>query len=97
MQERYKEKKKMLYHVFVDLEEAFDRVPREVIAWALRRLMVPERLIKLVMELYKNSTSKVKALAGISEEFSIKVGVHQGSALSPLLLNSSDAGGYERS
>ena len=85
LQERYKEKKKMLYHVFVDLEKAFDRVPREVIAWALRRQMVPERLIKLVMALYENSKSKVKAPAGISEEFSIRVGVHQGSALSPLL------------
>ncbi len=31
LQERYKEKKKKLYHVFVDLESAFDRVPREVI------------------------------------------------------------------
>ncbi len=29
--------------------------------------------------------SKVKAPAGISEELSIRVGVHQGSALSPLL------------
>ncbi len=48
------------------LEKAFDRVPREVIAWALRRQMVPERLIKLVMALYENSTSKVKAPAGIS-------------------------------
>ncbi len=75
----------MLYHVFVDLEKAFDRVPREVVAWALRRQMVPERLIKLVMALYVNSTSKVKTPVGISEEFSIRVGVHQGSALSPLL------------
>ncbi len=49
MQERYKEKKKMLYHAFVDLEKAFDRVPREVIAWVLRRQMVLERLIKLLM------------------------------------------------
>ncbi len=47
---------------------------------------VTERLIKLVMPLYENSMSKVKAPAGISEEFSIRVGVHQGSALSPLLL-----------
>ncbi len=37
------------------------------------------------MALYENSASKVKAPAGISEEFSIRVGVHQGSALSPLL------------
>ncbi len=85
LQEGYKEKKKMLYLIFVDLEKAFDRVPREVIAWTLRRQMVPERLIKLVMALYVNSMSKVKRLAGISEEFSIRVGVHQGSALSPLL------------
>ncbi len=58
--------RKKMYHVFVDLEKAFDRVPREVIAWALRRQMVSERLIKLVMALYENSTSKVKASARIS-------------------------------
>ncbi len=49
LQERYKEKKKMLSRVFLGLQKAFDRVPREVIAWALRRQMVPERLIKLVI------------------------------------------------
>ncbi len=75
----------MLCHVFVDLEKTFDRVPREVIAWALRRQMVSERFIKLVMALYINSTSKVKTPVVISEEFSIRVGVHEGSALRPLL------------
>ncbi len=39
----------------------------------------------MVMALYVNSTSKVKMLGGISEKFSIRVGVHQGLALSPLL------------
>ncbi len=44
----------MLYQVSVDLEKASDRVPREIIAWALRRQMVLERLIILVMALYEN-------------------------------------------
>ena len=85
MQEKYGEKKRKLYHIFVDLEKAFDRVPREAIVWALRRQKVPERLISLVMTLYVNTRSNVKVAAGTSEEFGIGVGVHQGSALSPLL------------
>ena len=85
VQERYVEKKKKLYHIFVDLEKAFDRVPREAIRWALRRQKVPERLIILVMALYVNTRSRVKTGVGTSDEFEIKVGVHQGSALSPLL------------
>jgi len=84
LQEKYGEKRK-LYHVFVDLEKAFDRVPREMIVWALRRQKVPENLIILVMALYENTRRRVKSPAGLSEEFSIEVGVHQGSALSPLL------------
>ena len=30
---------------FVDLEKAFDRVPREVISWAMRKLGVEEWLV----------------------------------------------------
>ncbi len=85
LQEKYGAKKRKLYHIFVDLEKAFDRVPREAIVWALRRQNIPEKLIKLVMALYMNSRSKVKTAAGVSEELNIGVGVHQGSALSPLL------------
>ena len=85
IQEKFSEKKKKLYHVFVDLEKAFDQVPRRVIEWALRRQEVPERLVAAVMSLYVESRSKVKTVAGTSEAFDIRVGVHQGSALSPLL------------
>ena len=35
--------------------------------------------------LYENSTLQVRFAGGLSEKFPIKVGVHQGSALSPLL------------
>ena len=42
LQEKYLGKKKDLYFAFVDLEKAFDRVPREVTRWALRQVGVEE-------------------------------------------------------
>ena len=38
----FRVKGKKLYFGFVDLEKAFDRVPREVISWAMRKLGVEE-------------------------------------------------------
>jgi len=38
MQENFRVKSKKLYFGFVDLEKAFDRVPREVISRAMRKL-----------------------------------------------------------
>ena len=70
---------------FVDLEKAFDRVPRKVIEWALRKKGVNERLVRVVMQLYEKAKTKVKVGKGMSDAFSVKVGVHQGSVLSPFL------------
>ena len=85
LQEKYVEKNRTLYHIFVDLEKAFDKIPRHAIEWALRRQLVPEWLIRAVMGLYSNSLSHVRFAGDMSEAFPIGVGVHQGSALTPLL------------
>ena len=45
-------KKRKLFMCLVDLEKAFDRVPRTVIEWALRKSGVNERLVRAVMRLY---------------------------------------------
>ena len=79
LQEKFGAKKKELFLAFVDLEKAFDRVLREAIRWAMRRQKVPERLIALVMTIYSNAMSRVRTVAGTSDEFGIGVGVHQGS------------------
>jgi len=38
LQEKFRAKGKKLYFGFMDLEKAFDRVPREVIRWAMCKL-----------------------------------------------------------
>jgi len=48
MHENFRVKGKNLYFGFVDLEKAFDRVPREVISWAMRKLGVEEWLVLAV-------------------------------------------------
>ena len=42
LQEKYLAATKRLYIAFVDLEKAFDGVPRKIIWWALRKLGVEE-------------------------------------------------------
>jgi len=85
MAEKHKAKAVKLYYAFVDLEKAFDRVPREVVRWALRRLGVEEWLVKAVMAMYAEAKTSVKTQDGPSDTFEVKVGLHQGSVLSPLL------------
>ena len=85
VQEKHQAKKKKLYYAFVDLEKAFDRVPREEVRWALRKLGVDEYLSHTGMALYTEACTVVRTDAGPSESFEVKVGLHQGSVLSPLL------------
>ena len=85
LQEKYLAANKRLYMAFVDLEKAFDQVPRKVIWWALRKLGVEEWIVRLVQGMYANVQSHVCVGEGYSEEFEVKVGVHQGSVLSQLL------------
>ena len=44
-----------------------------------------EWIVRLVQRMYANARSRVRVGEGYSEEFEVKVGVHQGSVLSSLL------------
>ena len=74
-----------MYKCFVDLEKAFDRAPRRVMAWAMRNKGLPEILVKAVMRLYEGAETKLGVGSGLSEEFSVKIGAPRGSVLLPLL------------
>ena len=76
LQEKYLGKKKNLYFAFVDLEKAFDRVPRGVVRWVTRTLNVDEWLIKAIMAMYEFSNSAVRVNYAVGNTFNVKVGVH---------------------
>ena len=85
MQENFRVKGQKLYFGFVDFLKAFDRVPREVISWAVHKLGVEEWLVSAVMSMYSGAKTVVRTVYGNSKSLKVKVGMHQGSALSPLL------------
>ena len=85
VQEKFLSVNKPLYFAFVDLEKAFDRVPRLVLWWAMRKVGVDEWIVRLVQAMYSNARSRVRVGECYSDDFCVNVGVHQGSVLSPLL------------
>ncbi|KAK3551815.1 hypothetical protein QTP70_027241 [Hemibagrus guttatus] len=72
LMEKYRDGQRELHCVFVDLEKAYDRVPREELWYCMMRSGVSEKTV-------------VRCAVGQTEEFNVEVGLHQGSALSPFL------------
>ena len=70
---------------FVDLDKAFDTVPREMVMATLRWMGVPEAEVRMVEGTYEKTTVRAVEGEGASEEFEIKIGLRQGSVLSPML------------
>ena len=74
--------KKVVY-VFRGSRESFDRLPRKVLEWAMRKKGIPEVFAKSVMSLHEGAKTRIRVDSELSEEFEVKVGMHQGSVLSP--------------
>ena len=66
---------------FVDLEKAFDTVPREMVMATLRWMGVPEAEVRMVEGMYEKTTAIVVVGEGASEAFEVKIGLRQGSVL----------------
>jgi hypothetical protein len=74
---RYREQKKDLHMVFIDLKKDYDKVTRNVMWWALQKHKVSTKYITLIKDMYDNVVISDRD----TNDFSINIRLHQGSAL----------------
>ena len=58
--EKYREGQKELHCVFVDLEKAYDKKPREDVWYCMRKSGLAEQCVRIVQDMYDGSTTAVR-------------------------------------
>ena len=85
LMEKYRKGQGELHYIFVDLDTAYDRVPRKELWYCMRKSGLVEKYVRLVHNMYEGSETVVRCAVRTTESFKVKVGLHQGSASSPFL------------
>ena len=80
--EKWTEGQKAVHCAFINLEKAYDKVPREELWECMRLAETSECYIKIIKDMYDGATTNERSAAGLTKEFKVGVGLHQGSALS---------------
>ncbi|GJW69835.1 retrovirus-related pol polyprotein LINE-1 [Tanacetum coccineum] len=74
-----------MHLALIDLEKAYDSVPRDLIWKTLIDKRASRRYIKVIRDMYTGAKTWVRTSIGNTEFFSVEVRLHQGSAISPYL------------
>ena len=74
-----------VYASFVDLEKAYDQVPRDLLWLALHEYGNDGQLLAAIQSLYSECRSCIRLDGRKSGWFGVNVGLRQGCVLSPLL------------
>nr|GEV94762.1 hypothetical protein [Tanacetum cinerariifolium] len=85
LMEKYRERQRDLHMDFLDLEKAYDSVPRELVWKTLLDKGTPRRYSRVTKFMYEGAKTHVRTTTENTKYFPINLGLHQGSAISPYL------------
>jgi sorting nexin-29 len=75
------------HQLFIDFKKAYDSVRREALYNILIEFGIPKKVLGLIKMCLNETYSRVRIGKNLSDKFTIKNGLKQGDALSPLLFN----------
>ena len=78
---------KTLFAFFVDLEKAFDKIPRNRLIEKLCNLGISGNILRTIENMYQNDEACIKIGNNMTESFQINMGVKQGDNHSTTLFN----------
>ena len=87
LSEKYIDANRNLFLCYIDFKKAFDSIWRKGLWRVMRSMGYPEKIVRILESLYRETFSAVRIGASLSEWFETIVGVLQGCILSPLLFN----------
>lgn len=76
-----------MFFAFIDLKKAYDSVPREAMWLALKKLGVPEKVVRLFGSFHQGMKVKIRLDGTLLEEIEVKNGLSQGCCIAPVLFN----------
>ena len=74
LMEKYREDQKELHCVFVYLEKAYDKVPREEVWYCMRKSGLAEKYVRIVQDMYDDSITAVRCAVGVTEGSAPRIG-----------------------
>jgi hypothetical protein len=76
-----------VHQLFIDFKKAYDSVRREVLCNIVIEFDIAMKLVRLAKMCLNKTYSRVRVGKHLSDTFTVKNGLKQGDALSPLLFN----------
>src|SRR6185295_3848456 len=83
--EEAQEKNKEVWILLQDMKKAFDSVSLESLEWALKRVKIPQRTNKYIINLFCKRQLKIIIAYGLTEEITAGDGIDQGEVILSLI------------